>query len=488
MNRIGAAAIVLTIGSPAGAEEPPREFASGVKQFIRASTARTVITHVRIIDGTGAAPVSDRNVVIEDGRIAAIGAGFDVEPAEGTTVLDGRERTVLPGLVCMHEHMYYIARPNLNESGRSEEPLIVPQMMFSAPRLYLAAGITTARTCGSVEGQSDINLRDQIDASRLVGPHLDVTAPYLQGQGGAFIQMYQLKDAADARRFVNFWADAGATSFKAYMHITREELGAAIEEAHKRGLKVTGHLCSVTYPEAIALGIDDLEHGFMVNTDLAPGKRPDVCPGDTSAFIERAEPDGPEAKALIADLIAHHVAITSTLPVFEGSVPDRPPLNPRAMEVLTEQARASYMFIRNRTAAQPPASATKRATTFARGQAMELAFAKAGGLLIAGCDPTGNGGVIPGFSDHREIELLVEAGFSPTEAIKVSTLNGAMYLGRDKTIGSVEVGKNADLFMVAGDPSRDINDIEKVELVIKDGVVFDSQKLIDSVKGRYGQY
>jgi imidazolonepropionase-like amidohydrolase len=385
--------------------------------------------------------------------------------------------------------MYYIARPNLNESGRSEDPLLVPQMMFSAPRLYLAAGVTTARTAGSVEGQSDINLRDQIDAGRLVGPHLDVTAPYLQGKGGSFIQMYQLKDAEDARRFVNFWADAGATSFKAYMHITREELGAAIDAAHKRGLKVTGHLCSVTYSEAIALGIDNLEHGFMVNTDLAPGKQPDVCPDAyTSAFIDRAEPDGPEAKALIADLIAHHVAVTSTLPVFEGFVPNRPPPNSRAMEVLTEQARAAYMFGRTRASSAPPEAVARRAKTFARGQAMELAFARAGGLLIAGCDPTGNGGVIPGFSDHREVELLVEAGFTPAEAIKVSTLNGAVYLGRDKTIGSVEVGKNADLFIVAGDPSRDINDIEKVELVIKDGVVFDSQKLIDSVKGRYGQY
>ena len=119
---------------------------------------------------------------------------------------------------------------------------------------------------------------------------------------------------------------------------------------------------------------------------------------------------------------------------------------------------------------------------------MELAFFKAGGLLIAGCDPTGNGGVIPGFSDHREIELLVEAGFTPTEAIKVSTLNGAIYLGRDKTIGSIEVGKNADLFIVNGDPSKDISDIEHVEVVFKDGVPFDSAKLIESVKGRYGQY
>jgi imidazolonepropionase-like amidohydrolase len=489
MRCLGAAILGLITLTSVGAQPPVRGPSDALKPYIRASTPRLILCHVRVIDGTGTPATDDRNVTVQAGKITAIGPGADVDAAADTTVFDLRGRTVLPGLVGMHEHMYYIARPNLNEAGRSEDPLLVPQMMFSAPRLYLAAGMTTLRTCGSVEGQSDINLRDQIDAGKLIGPHMDVTAPYLQGQGGPFIQMYQLKDADDARRFVNFWADAGATSFKAYMHITRDELGAAIDAAHKRGLKVTGHLCSVTYPEAIALGIDDLEHGFFVNTDLAPSKTPDVCPmGDSQAFLEHAEPDGPEARALIESLVAHHVAITSTLPVFEGSLPDRPPLNQRAMDVLTIEARAAYMYSRARAAAQHAESAAKRAKIFARGQAMELAFAKAGGLLIAGCDPTGNGGVIPGFGDHREIELLVEAGFTPVEAIRVATLNGAIYLGREKTIGSIETGKNADLFVVSGDPSTNINDVEKVELVIKDGVAYDPQKLLDSVKGRYGQY
>lgn len=489
MRYMLAAAFGALLTSSAFAQPAPPRFAEGLRQYIRSSTPRTVLTHVRIIDGTGKPAADDQNLTIEAGKIAAIGPGADVDAAPDTTVLDLRGRTALPGLVMLHEHMFYIARPNFNEKGRSEDPLVCPQMAFSAPRLYLAAGVTTVRTGGCVEGATDINLRDLIDAGKLIGPHMDVTAPYLQGAGGPFMQMYQLKDADDARRFVNFWADAGATSFKAYMHITRDELGAAIETAHKRGLKITGHLCSVTYPEAIALGIDDLEHGFMVNTDLAPGKQPDVCPmGATQAFLEHAEPDSPEAKSLIANLVAHHVAITSSLPVFESSLPNRPPLNPRAMDALAAEARAAYMIARERAAAQLPQSAEKRTQLFTRGQAMELAFAKAGGLLIAGCDPTGNGGTIPGFGDHREIELLVEAGFSPTEAIRIATLNGATYLGRDKTIGSIEVGKNADLFIVTGDPSRNISDVEHVELVLKDGVAFDPQKLLDSVKGRYGQY
>ena len=119
---------------------------------------------------------------------------------------------------------------------------------------------------------------------------------------------------------------------------------------------------------------------------------------------------------------------------------------------------------------------------------LERAFVAAGGLLLAGPDPTGRGDVLPGFGDQREIELLVEAGFSPVEAIKIATLNGAVYMGRDKQIGSIAAGKNADLVVIKGDPSKQISDVENVEIVFKDGVGYDSRKLLDSVRGRYGQY
>jgi imidazolonepropionase-like amidohydrolase len=475
--------------SRAAPSAPPAQLGPAVQAMVRHQATRMVIAHVRVVDGTGRPAADDRNVTVEQGRIAAIGPGADVAAAADTIVVDGRGRTLLPGLVGMHNHMYYIARPDLDASGHSDPPLVVPQMTYSSPRLYLAAGVTTVRTTGSVEGYADLNLRSLIDTWQVPGPHLDVTAPYLQGKSDLFMQMYQLRDAADARRFVAFWADAGATSFKAYMHITRAELGAAIEEAHRRGLKVTGHLCSVTYPEAIELGIDNLEHGFMVNTQLAPGKQPDVCPMDQSAaFVERAEPGGPEATALIRSLVNHGVAVTSTLPVFEHSVPNRPPLDPRAMDVLTPEARTAYLYLRSLRAALPADEAARKAALFRREQRLELDFLRAGGLLVAGPDPTGNGGTIPGFADHRGVELLVEAGLTPVEAIRVATLNGATYLGRERDIGSVEVGKEADLVLVRGDPSTRISDLRQVELVWKDGVAFDPIRLLESVRGRYGQY
>jgi imidazolonepropionase-like amidohydrolase len=445
-----------------------------VSPYIAVQTPTVILAHVTIIDGTGAAAVADRNIVIERGKIARIEPGSDPAAAPGTTVLNLRGHSVMPGIVGMHNHLYYIARPNLTP-GRTpsfEAPLVLPQVMFSAPRLYLAAGVTTMRTTGSIEPYA--------------GPHIDVTAPYLQGVSPLFIQMHQLKSPEEARQFVDYWASAGATSFKAYMHITRAELKAAIDAAHRHGLKVTGHLCSVTYPEAAELGIDNLEHGFSVNTQLDPGKQPDACTESAGdATLMAMDPDGPEAAKLFALLVKHHVAVTSTLPVMEGRMAGRPPLQARVMNAMTPQARTDYLYARTRRLESPSPDA---AVMWAHMLKMERNFVAAGGLLLAGPDPTGNGGVLPGFGDQREIELLVEAGFTPVEAIRIATLNGAIYESRQASIGSIKVGKNADLVVVKGDPSQRIADIENTTIVFKDGIGYDSKKLIDSVTGRYGQY
>jgi hypothetical protein len=404
--------------------------------------------------------------------------------------LDGAGETALPGLVGMHNHLFYLQRPNIDAAGHSEQPIIVPQMTFSAPRLYLANGVTTMRTTGSVETYTDLALKREIDAGHLIGPHLDVTGPYLEGPGAFFIQNHVITSPEDARKEVAFWADQGVNSFKAYMNISRAELGAAIREAHRRGLKLTGHLCSVTYPEAVALGIDNLEHGFFVNTQLDPGKHPDKCPDTVgNPTIEAMTPGSPQANALIKLLVDRHVALTSTLPVFEQSVPLHAPLQARQMDVLTPQAKESYLYLRNLTASRAGTPrGDKAALGYKNDLGLERQFVAAGGLLLAGPDPTGNGGVIPGFGDQRELELLVEAGFTPVEAIKIATLNGATYLGLTDRIGSIATGKNADLFIVHGNPATNINDVENVIVVFKDGVGYDSAKLIQSVKGRFGEY
>jgi imidazolonepropionase-like amidohydrolase len=467
------------------------ELSKEVKPYVKVDAPKVLLTHVRVIDGTGAPAVEDQNVIIEKGKIAAVEKGADVAESAGVTVLDLHGYSVMPGIVGMHDHLFYIARPNLTAEWKSDPPLLAPQMTFSAPRLYLAGGVTTMRTTGSVEPYADLNLKRDIDGGKLPGPHLDVTGPYLEGATSYFIQMPHLRSANDARETVNYWADRGVTSFKAYMNISREELKAAIEAAHKRGIKVTGHLCSVTYPEAIELGIDDLEHGFYVNTQLDPDKKPDLCSQSAGEYtLEHMTPESVEAKNLIALLVKRHVAITSTLPVFEASgMPEgeQTPIRQAVLDAITPQAKQDFFAFRQRPASLPSPK-SDRAQLFKNDMSLEHEFAQAGGLLIAGPDPTGRGDVVPGFGDQREIELLVRAGFSPVEAIKVATLNGAIYLGREGQVGSIAAGKNADLVVIKGDPSKQISDVEHVEIVFKDGVGYDTAKLLESVRGRYGQY
>jgi imidazolonepropionase-like amidohydrolase len=485
-------AAALSIGSLATAAPvlaPAPQLGADLQQYVKVPAGHIALTHVRVIDGTGAAPAEDQTVLIDGPLIAAVQPASAAVP-QGYQSLDLSGATVIPGIVGMHNHLFYLQRPNIDPSGHFDNPIIVPQMTFSAPRLYLANGVTTMRTTGSVEPDTDLSLKREVDAGRLVGPHMDVTGPYLEGPGAFFIQNHQIISPQDARREVAYWAHQGVNSFKAYMNITRAELKAAIDEAHRHHLKITGHLCSVTYPEAAALGIDNLEHGFFVNTQLDPGKQPDKCSDGTGTpTLLAMKPGSREANALIKLLVGKHVALTSTLPVFEQGVPLHAPLQARQMEVLTPQAKESYLYLRNLTASRAGTPRGQQsAEAYRNDLGLERQFVAAGGLLMAGPDPTGNGGVIPGFGDQREIELLVEAGFTPVEAIRIATFNGATYLGLQDRIGSIAAGRNADLVVIRGNPAANIADVEKVETVFKDGIGFDSAKLLQSVKGRYGEY
>ncbi len=447
-----------------------------VRQFVSVDEPVVALTRVRVIDGTGAAARPGQTVLIERGVIRAVGDDGRVAIPPGARVLDLAGRSVLPGLVMMHEHMFY---PSGGGSVYNEQA-------FSFPRLYLAAGVTTARTGGNMAGYADLELKRAIDAGRTVGPALDVTAPYLNGPGLPIYQVHALDGPADARQMVAHWADRGATSFKAYMHITRAELRAAIEEAHRRKLKVTGHLCSITFREAAALGIDNLEHGLVVASDFVAGKRPDECPtvnGGVAASLAALDVAGDGVQRLIRELVARRVALTSTLTVFETFTPGRPPAPAGALDAMLPEARDQYLRRRVQIATQ---ASSPWAALFTKEMQFERDFFRAGGLLLAGTDPTGYGGVVAGFSNHRELELLVEAGLTPLEALKVATLNGAQYLGRADRIGTIAAGKRADLMVVRGDPSTTIADVKQVELVFKEGVGYDSARLFASVQGRVG--
>lgn len=451
-----------------------------VKPFVKYDQPTIALTHVRVIDGTGAAAREDQNLVISGGKIQSITPAAGAQVPSGANVIDLTGYTVIPGLVGMHDHMYYPA-PRLNA-----REALYPEHASSFPRLYLACGVTTIRTTGSVEPYSDLETKKAIDGGKLPGPKMHVTGPYLEGAGSFTPQMHQIKDPEDARRTVDFWADEGADNYKAYMHITRAELGAAIQAAHRRGLKLTAHLCSVTFREAAALGIDDLEHGIIVDTEFDPAKKADECPPvpGSRAALEKLDIESAPVQEMIRDLVAHHVAMTSTLPVFETFVPNRAPKDARILDAMMPEAKADYL-----TAAARASEAGDKSpwnALFKKEMQFERDYVKAGGLLLAGLDPTGIGGVIAGFGDQREVELLVEAGFTPLEAIKIATYNGAQYLGEVDHIGSLAAGKQADIIVIKGNPGTQIKDIENVEVVFKDGIGYDSAKLIEATKGMVG--
>jgi enamidase len=463
--------LLVSVAAVGTAVAQPPTFSTAVRAFIKVDAPVVALTNARVIDGTGAPAKEKHTIVIRGGDIAELGPSSSVAVPDGATTIDLTGKSVMPGIVMVHEHLYYPAGPG-----------VYGQLGASFIRLYLAGGVTTMRTGGNVNGVMDLKLKQLIDQGQQAGPAIDATAPYLNGPN-AFLQMRDMKDADDARRHVAYWADVGATSFKAYMQISRDQLRAAVEEAHKRGLKVTGHLCSVTYAEAAEIGIDNLEHGFLASTDFVSDKKPDTCPGQGAGqrTIAALDPDGEAFKALVRKLIDRKVTLTSTLTVFETFTPGRP--LPPGLDVLLPELKQQFEAGHKRTSQNQQSTYT---TLFPKALALERAFARSGGTLIAGTDPTGGGGVVPGFSNQRQLELLVEAGFTPVEAIRIGTLNGATYLGRAARVGSIAAGKQADLVVIDGDPSTTIADVRKVETVFKQGVGFDPAKLIASVSGKVG--
>ncbi len=463
----GTAAVAFFAGLPASAQRPVA--GSAAAAYVAVDAPVVALHGVAVLDGTGGPALRDQTVLIEGARIAAVGSSGAVDVPNGAEMLDLQGHTVVPGMVGLHNHLYYTAA-----GGRAA------QLTFSAPRLYLGSGVTTVRTTGSRQPFAELNLRAEIDAGRVPGPRIHITAPYITA-GGGVSTMTMLESPEQARRFVRYWAAEGATWLKAYTNIRSEELGAAIDEAHKQGIKVTGHLCSISFTEAVALGIDNIEHGLPTNSDYVAGRGKDECPPGLTRAALQTNVDGPEAAATFKAMIDAGVPMTSTLAVYELFFKGRPVRDQRSLDAMAPEVRDDYL----KSKAQIDDAGWPEEELL-NAMAYEKAFHDAGGLLAAGVDPTGNGGALPGYGDQRNYELLIEAGFSAPDAVRVVSANGARVLGVHDALGAVEAGKVADLVVLRGDLAEDAAVIRNVVFVFKDGVGYDSEKMLRDVQGQVG--
>ena len=475
----GAAAALVLARAATAADPPGAHFSAEDAGFIAYSQPVIAFTHIRVVDGTGAAPRPDMTVIVRDGRIANLGPSRSIVVPKEATEIAGAGKTLLPGLVMMHEHMYFLA-PKHGQFG---------EFPYSFTRLYLAGGTTTLRTAGTLQVAADINARDAIEAGLQPGPDMDVTGPYFERAPAPTSKVLLLKSPEQAVERVNFWADMGVDSFKVYQHITRADLRAIVSSAHARGIKVTGHLCSITFREAAEIGIDNLEHAFLVPTDFVADKKPDECPSPaaTRQSIAKLDPDAAPVGELMQLLIDKHIALTSTLSVTETSIPGRPKLPEAALALLSPPFRQQYEEAWAR--AQHPSTETHSEAFIAQVARLERRFVKMGGTLMVGTDTPGHaGGVIPGFGARRELEMMVREGFTFPEALHYATLNGARYLKREAQIGSIEVGKRADLVVIEGDPTEDVMALENMPLVFKGGVGYQTEKIFTAMQGAIGLY
>lgn len=454
-----------------------QELSKQVTDFIEVQDSIVVIKNVTLIDGTGSAVKFKQDILVQNKRIAAIGKTGKLKAPKNVRVIDATGKTVIPGFIMMHEHLFY-AKPFFGMYK-------AVHMTNTFPQLYLAGGVTTMRTAGSIEASTDLNIKNSIEQGKRLGPTIDVSTPHIEREGrvGDYIaQLQSLYGGENIENWLNYWFDKGITSVKVYNNFTKDDLREIIRVSHGRNIKVTGHLCSITYQEAAEMGIDNLEHSFMASTDFVPNKKENECHyGDLS--LAQLDVDDPKLIELMQFLIKKNVALTYTPNVFEPFT-DREVI-PGGGDValapyLLEQMQNIYdQSIKTETDSLD-------LIAFKKEMKRVMKFHSMGGKIIVGTDPTGSGKTVAGYANQRLIELLIETGFTIEEAIKLATLNGAVYLGIEKETGTIEVGKEADLILINGDLLKDISNIRKMEIVFKKGIGFDSKKIFDSVKGRIG--
>jgi len=425
---------------------------SDISKGISGSRASTIaIVGGTLIDGTGSAPIPDAVVVIHDGRIVAVGPRAQVKIPKHADVVDARGKTILPGLWDMHAHFEQV------EWGP----------------IYLAAGVTTVRDCGN-EFEFITAVRDAIAKGRGLGPRL-LLAGIVDGTGLFTIGVERVDKPEQARTWTDRYHDAGFQQMKIYSSVKLEEVKVIADEAHSLGMTVTGHVPEgLNAYQVIEAGQDQINHiGYIADIMHAPFPA-GMSRADRRKALADLDLDSPEATKAIAFLKDHHTVVDPTIALFEffTATTAKPPASfePGVTKIAPELAQPL-------TDVGPP---TEQSAIGDKVFAKELSIVgmlhKAGIPVVAGTDQT-----VPGHSLHREIELYVQAGFTPMEAIQAATIVPAKAMGLDKELGTVEKGKRGDLILINGNPLEDIHNTRNVEYVITNGTMYHTAELWQSV-------
>src|SRR5580704_13080240 len=448
--RDGYESVLGTFVARAGADNMAalEEISKGISGS-RASTL--AITGATLVDGTGAAAVPDSVVVIHDGRIIAAGPRAKIKIPKDAQLIDARGKTILPGLWDMHAHFEQV------EWGP----------------IYLAAGVTTVRDVGN-EFEFITAVRDAVAKGQGLGPRI-LAAGIVDGSSKFALGVARVDTPEQAKMWVDKYHDAGFQQMKLYSSVKLEEIKAVADEAHRLGMTVTGHVPDgLNAYQGVEAGMDQNNHiQYMLPIMMPP-------PPKGADFMARMKAESeidlnsPEAQKAIAFLKAHNTVLDPTLAIFEFITANTSKLpqsfEPGVLKVAPELATTLI------DVGPPSPDSALQEKIFAKELEITGALHRAGIRIVAGTDQT-----VPGYSLHRELELYVQAGFTPMEAIQAATIVPARVMGVDTQVGTIEPGKRADVIILGANPLDDINNSRKVEYVISDGIMYDCAQLWKSV-------
>ena len=404
-----------------------------------------------LIDGTGAAPLPDSAVVIHEGRIVAAGPRSKVKIPKHAKVIDAQGKFILPGLWDMHAHFEQV------EWGP----------------IYLAAGVTTVRDCGN-EFEFITAVRDAIAQGHGLGPRL-LLAGIVDGSGPMALGVARVDTPEQAKMWTDKYHAAGFQQMKIYSSVKLEELKDIAEEAHRLGMTVTGHVPNgLNAFQTIDAGQDQINHISYINDIMRAPLPANATRADRRNAAANVDLNSPEAQKAVGFLKDHNVVVDPTMALFElfTATTAKPPASfePGVNNIPSELAQQI-------TDVEPPSeNSAIGEKIFEKNLEIVGALHRAGIPVVAGTDQG-----VPGHSLHREIELYVQAGFTPMEAIQAATIVPARVMGLEKELGTVEKGKRADLILVSGDPLQDIRNTRRVEYVVTGGTMYHTAELWQSV-------